>query len=225
MSLGVYVLGAIDPAERTRVDAHLEHCPACRDELAGLAGLPALLGRVDEAQLREVTGPPPEMLDSLLARAARDRPRWRSGWVPLAAAASLLLALGGVAGGLVTASARDDRPVAVRTVTPAPSAYPTGNAEKLTAASPGDRVKAEVLLGKKKWGTSVELHLSGAPYGQRCRLYAVSRDGQRDMLGSWYVAYKKGYGKYYGSTMFQRGQIFTLEIVTLDGKPLITIPA
>ncbi len=46
MSLGVYVLGAIDPAERALVDAHLATCRDCRDELAGLAGLPALLARV-----------------------------------------------------------------------------------------------------------------------------------------------------------------------------------
>lgn len=46
ISLGVYVLGAIDPAERALVDAHLATCRDCRDELAGLAGLPALLARV-----------------------------------------------------------------------------------------------------------------------------------------------------------------------------------
>jgi hypothetical protein len=51
ISLGVYVLGAIDPAERAMVDAHLETCQECRDELAGLTGLPALLATVstDEA--------------------------------------------------------------------------------------------------------------------------------------------------------------------------------
>lgn len=46
LSLGVYVLGAIDPAERALVDSHLVTCRDCRDELAGLAGLPALLARV-----------------------------------------------------------------------------------------------------------------------------------------------------------------------------------
>jgi predicted anti-sigma-YlaC factor YlaD len=46
ISLGVYVLGSIDPAERSMVDAHLATCRDCRDELAGLAGLPALLARV-----------------------------------------------------------------------------------------------------------------------------------------------------------------------------------
>jgi hypothetical protein len=46
VALGVYVLGAIDPAERAQVDAHLATCEACRAELAELADLPALLALV-----------------------------------------------------------------------------------------------------------------------------------------------------------------------------------
>jgi hypothetical protein len=46
IALGVYVLGAIDPAERALVDAHLATCEACQAELADLADLPALLAMV-----------------------------------------------------------------------------------------------------------------------------------------------------------------------------------
>src|SRR6266536_3103320 len=46
VSLGVYVLGAADTAERLRVEAHLPGCAACRAELARLAPLPGLLVRV-----------------------------------------------------------------------------------------------------------------------------------------------------------------------------------
>src|SRR6266702_5687089 len=53
-SLGVYVLGAIDPAERALVDAHLLTCRDCRDELAGLAGLPALLARVNPDEISRI---------------------------------------------------------------------------------------------------------------------------------------------------------------------------
>ncbi len=62
ISLGVYVLGAIDPAERALVDAHLATCRDCRDELAGLAGLPALLARVSTEEaiaLAATDGPLP----------------------------------------------------------------------------------------------------------------------------------------------------------------------
>src|SRR5579859_3982318 len=46
IALGVYVLGAIDPADRVLVDAHLATCDACQAELAELDGLPALLALV-----------------------------------------------------------------------------------------------------------------------------------------------------------------------------------
>jgi predicted anti-sigma-YlaC factor YlaD len=49
-ALGVYVLGAIEPADRALVSSHLARCRDCRDELAGLARLPALLDRVPSAE-------------------------------------------------------------------------------------------------------------------------------------------------------------------------------
>ena len=89
-SLGVYVLGAIDPAERALVDAHLATCRDCRDELAGLAGLPALLALVNEdegsriftadgGQLASDDPPPPELLGTVLdlAQARQRRRRWQ----------------------------------------------------------------------------------------------------------------------------------------------------
>jgi len=51
IALGVYVLGALDPAEQALVEAHLDRCDDCLAEMAGLADLTALLDRVpvDEA--------------------------------------------------------------------------------------------------------------------------------------------------------------------------------
>ena len=43
--LGVYLTGAIAPADRAVVVRHLAACADCRAELAGLAALPALLRR------------------------------------------------------------------------------------------------------------------------------------------------------------------------------------
>jgi anti-sigma factor RsiW len=43
--LGIYLFGAIAPGDRATVVRHLATCPDCRDELAGLAALPALLLR------------------------------------------------------------------------------------------------------------------------------------------------------------------------------------
>ncbi len=43
--LGVYLTGAIAPADRAVLTRHLACCEQCRGELAGLAGLPGLLRR------------------------------------------------------------------------------------------------------------------------------------------------------------------------------------
>jgi len=53
--LGVYVLGSIEPAERAVVDEHLAYCQSCRDELAGMAGLPAMLGRVPAVDVEQLS--------------------------------------------------------------------------------------------------------------------------------------------------------------------------
>jgi hypothetical protein len=238
-ALGVYVLGALDPGERSQVEAHLERCPACRDELAGMAGLPAMLGRVDEAQLDRVAGPPPELLDGLLARASERRRGWLGplgrlaggrgpGWAPLAAAACLLLVVGALFGGLLFPSGKGGT-----TAKPPPSASPSASrpeteppvkGERITAQNPASKIKGYVVLRRQEWGTEVELHLAGVKKGSHCKLLVIARDGRRDALGSWYVPYDEGYGEYRGSTMFPRGQLFSFEIVGLDGRPLLTIP-
>ena len=63
IALGVYVLGAIDPAERALVDAHLATCEACQAELADLADLPALLAMIPaEEALTLADGLPDDLL-------------------------------------------------------------------------------------------------------------------------------------------------------------------
>ena len=65
-ALGVYVLGPISPAERALVKQHLAVCRPCRDELAGLAGPPDVLGRLNLEQAERTAGNMPP--------ATRDRP-------------------------------------------------------------------------------------------------------------------------------------------------------
>jgi anti-sigma factor RsiW len=73
LSLGVYVLGAIDPDERAQVDAHLAGCAECRAELAELEGLPALLAQVSTEEaiaLAATDGPPDAAADVAAADVA-----------------------------------------------------------------------------------------------------------------------------------------------------------
>jgi hypothetical protein len=46
MTLGVYLLGALDPAERSAFESHLSSCDPCRGELVRLAPLPGLLNQI-----------------------------------------------------------------------------------------------------------------------------------------------------------------------------------
>ncbi|MFC6080176.1 anti-sigma factor family protein [Sphaerisporangium aureirubrum] len=95
MSLGAHVLGALEPEEAVLVEAHLATCPECRDELAGLTGLTAMLARVGEEDIEQVGRPPHAVLDRLITTSARRR---RLNRVVLGLAATLVtVALGGTA--------------------------------------------------------------------------------------------------------------------------------
>ncbi|GAB3884550.1 anti-sigma factor family protein [Microbispora bryophytorum] len=78
ISLGAYVLGALDAEETAEVEAHLDTCAACRAELAELSGLPPLLARVSAEDIERAAAPPRSVLDSVfadvLANALADAP-------------------------------------------------------------------------------------------------------------------------------------------------------
>jgi anti-sigma factor RsiW len=223
-SLGVYVLGAIEPAERAEVDAHLSSCALCRDEVAGLACLPALLGRVSVEQIGQVAQPPPELLESMLASAAAERhPKRRRQWMVLAAAAVFVLVIGALIGGLLApgfdGSSRPQVAGPPPTSTSAPAPAP---AELRAAKDPVTKVEAWVGIRGEEWGTALTVRLRGAPHGARCRLYAVAKDGRRDPAGAWQYGGRE-YEQFNGSTMIARSDLSRFEIVTTTGHRLVAV--
>jgi anti-sigma factor RsiW len=229
-ALGVYVLGAIDPAERSVVDAHLSTCPECREELAGLAGLPALLRRipVGEAQqladddVDELPGaglpgaevPSEEMLNSLLARTTRTRQARR--WRGLAAAAAVVLVAGaaGAAGwGAVHHSAGDDDSSAV-----------AAHFTSATATNQATHVAATVRYAATDWGTVLDTRVKNVPTGARCQLVVTDSSGHRTVVGGWTTAYDEGDVWYPGSAPVALDSVRSFEI-TSRGKVLVTVKA
>lgn len=212
-SLGVYVLGAIDPAERAAVDAHLAGCPGCREELAGLAALPALLGRVpfDEAeriadfdpgrQARRATaegpGTPGDTLSPLLARIAQRRraSRWRS----LAAAAAVVLLAVGAAVGAIHVSGRSSTSV-------------VGHGERAAADNPVTHAGVVVWYAARPWGTALEAQASGIPAGTTCEFWVIGPHGQKWQAGSWTAGWQRGW--FPGSTSLQAGAVHGFEITS-----------
>ncbi|HUY51348.1 MAG TPA: zf-HC2 domain-containing protein [Streptosporangiaceae bacterium] len=223
-ALGVYVLGAIDPAERTMVDIHLSMCPDCREELAGLAGLPALLRRVPVAEAQQVADDPDDelpgmqmpsdqVLRSLLARTARARQARR--WRVLATAAAVILVAGtaGAAGwGALHPSG-----------TPAGSPPVAAHFTSASASNPRTHVTATVRYAPKGWGTVLDTQVVGLPTGARCQLEVTDSTGHTTVVGGWKTTYDEGSTWYPGSSSVTLDSLHSFEI-TSHGKVLVTVP-
>ena len=224
LSLGVYVLGAIDPAERALVDAHLVTCRDCRDELAGLAGLPALLARVNPDEISRITSddtvrantgaddrPPGELIGTVLdlAAARRRRTRWRFA----AAAAAVVAIAGGLFGGL--SSITTTRTVAIP-VSPGGTHWDT-----VEATNPVTGASASVAYSHEMWGDAFEVLVDRIPVGTTCQLIVVHPDGTRTPVAQWTVAADEGNVWYSGSMAATAKPISKFQI-TAGKKVLLT---
>jgi anti-sigma factor RsiW len=221
-ALGVYVLGAIDPAERALVDAHLVTCRDCQDELAGLAGLPALLARVNPDEISRICAddtvrtvaddrPPEELIGTVLnlAEARRRRTRWRF----VAAAAAVVAIAGGLFGGL--SSITTTRTVAVP-ISPVGTKWETVEAtSSVTGAS------ASVAYSRAMWGDAFEVLVDHIPVGTTCQLWVVHSDGSRTQVAAWTTASDEGKVWYAGSMPRTAQQISSFQI-TANHKVLLT---
>ena len=227
-ALGVYVLGAIDPAERALVDDHLAACPDCREELASLAGLPALLRRVPQAEAERMMEADPaedtlddvaldRLLPPLLARTARVRRSHRVREL-VAAAAVAVLALGaGAAGASVLHPA--SAPVAGRAAGP-----PQTRQVQAWHWASGSDTKTGVTLTVKyrpmPYGTTMTVSVSGVTPGTVCQLEVTDFAGHHWVVGGWRVGnYPASSVWYPASTSLADAQLHSFE-VTAGGKVL-----
>jgi hypothetical protein len=222
LSLGVYVLGAIDPAERSLVDAHLVTCRDCRDELAGLAGLPALLARVNPDEISRICAddavrtvtedrPPGELIGTVLdlAAARRRRTRWRFA----ATAAAVVAIAGGLFGGLSSITTTRTVPIPVSA---AGTSWDTVEAtNSVTGAS------ASVAYSHEMWGDAFEVLVDHIPVGTTCQLWVVHPDGTRTQVAEWTTASDEGNVWYSGSMASTAKPISRFQI-TADKKVLLT---
>lgn len=247
--LGVYVLGSIDPAERSVVDAHLSTCRDCRDELAGLAGIPALLARVSapeaialaedipaegEPRLESAAGPaeeleavpplhsspPKELLGTVLDLTAARRRGRRWRAAGLSAAAAVVLAAGAFAGAQAVAGH------AARGPAPAAAGLDYGAAMSgwTTVHGSANGMYGTVTFRAMGWGTEAGAKVVGVPVGAYCTLVAVGKDGSRTTLGGWTTDTHEGTIWYPASLGLPMAQVREFQI-TVAGHGPITIPA
>lgn len=204
-SLGAYALGGLEPAERSRVDGHLEDCPACRDELASLAVLPGLLSRLSEEEasgdLLNVSVDHAERVVATVARRRRSERRRLVAWRAVAAVAAAVALLVGA-------------------VVVQPWDGPHGT---VYAYQAGD-VQATATVEPRDWGMQVELRAGGLPDARGYTLWAVADDGHRAYVASWADVDREEIALT-GSCYMAASEVTHMEITDPEDRVLATLDA
>jgi len=248
VALGAYVLGALEREERARLEAHLETCAICREELDRLAPLPGLLSRltVEEAEVLETTALGPGELDPAEAGSSARleralRPEGARAPAPLErplrpeaahSPAPLERALFAVARERRRSRLMRAAAVAAALVLAAvalvggPLLDDGGdNAAPLTAAATDPRtgVHASAELTREPWGTRVELSLAGVRPGQHCRLVARAAGGRSEVAATWRAGYL-GTAEVPGAVAIPADRLTSLDVLTADDRVLVRLP-
>jgi hypothetical protein len=223
-ALGVYLLGAISPADRSTVERHLARCAGCRAELAGLAALPGRLGSVPAADMTRMAEDerdraaqderaPDVPLKTLLDRTARIRRQLR--WRRLAVAAAAVVIAGGAVAGSRVLYAPATRPAA--------SALPW--AATVTGSDPQTGMSATVRYLPRPWGLALQVQVNGISPGTRCELQVVNARGQDVPAGGWMVAAGHARAWYPASSPLPAADVRGFLITTAQGRDLVSIAA
>jgi hypothetical protein len=170
--LGAYALGHLDGDERAGLEAHLEGCGSCREELAALAPVAQMLPHADPARFELAPEPPPELGRRIAAtiegekQRAQQRRRRRTfggfafgGAAAAAVAAVLLLFVFG--GGSPDAS----QPV------------------RFTDLPEGIDISA--TLEPHAYGTEIHMYVHGVPSGTLCRVWLKGPHGASYPAGTF----------------------------------------
>lgn len=213
--LGVYVVGAIEPNERSLFDEHLNQCYGCREELAGLAVLPALLHRIPVSEAEQLIEPSPDAVDpdnpaprvlSRLLVEVRGRQRSRRFRTVLAAAAAVIIAVSGS--------------VAVSTLVN----HSGSNISLDRVFVQKGAVSGEVKYGAVDSRTVIWVHVHGIPEWTYCKFYVQTKDGRTQLVGGWLVG-QDGAGLWYPSKANVPETSLTGFVVKAGGKVLLRFPA
>jgi len=210
-SLGTYVLGAVDAAERTAVEEHLKTCAPCRAELVTFAGLPGLMGRltVDEVPDGRLLQPAPSLLSATIAAVENERARnirrvrrWR--WATFAAIGTDVAAC-----------------VALIIVLTAESSTAPSTAGRPTVASGQSAAIGAISLHSKPWGTQIHLVLAELPRQGIFIAWAIGNGGERTTVATW-RATSNGRADVTGAAPIDPSAIKTVQITAADGTTVLT---
>ncbi|MEQ0565098.1 zf-HC2 domain-containing protein [Amycolatopsis sp. NEAU-NG30] len=225
--LGAYALGALDPAEAADFERrHLATCAQCRFDLNELV---ALRDSLDEVPPEAFLDGPPEGGDLLLQKTLRRvreeeehvapaRAPRRRGLALVAAAVLVVAALGG---GVLVGRQMASTDVAV----PAPNT-PVPGTKDVRATDPSTGAQLAASVRPRQGWVEVEVGVKGIHAGEKCLLQVVSKNGQAVTAGSWQVSEKwenEGFSLE-GSALVAPDDVKSIDIVTVDGRKLVSAP-
>ncbi|MFG2939407.1 zf-HC2 domain-containing protein [Streptomyces sp. NPDC048282] len=226
--LGAYVLGTLDEQEVRAVDEHVASCDRCREELDGLREMEAALGEVPPEAFLDG---PPEGGDLLLQRTLRQARgerdvevrRHRTVLAAVAAVAAVAVLGGGVLigknmGG--TTGAVADPP---QSSISAPATLPPVGTRSAsgTSATTGSRMTVRVTPAAS-W-VRVNASVAGIPVGEHCRLIVESKDGSREIAGSWVVADRNKGANLDGSAAVPIDDVARIVVENDQGKEYVSL--
>src|SRR5215475_209708 len=105
VEIGAYLLGAVSPADRMRIQEHLEDCAICQRDVIDLSSLPGMLWRVTPSDIPDPAADDVTTATPVKRRIWRSTRRGRS-WL-LAAAAAVVVAGGTIGGVLATGNSAE----------------------------------------------------------------------------------------------------------------------
>lgn len=223
---GVYVLGALSPAERQEFVSHMSLCTRCARSVRELAGLPGLLSRLDldAVETPGIAEPVPDtLLPSLVREVRRSQRRRLAGLAATGLAAAAVVAVTSLAvGGMVGDGSEGDAtrsPTASVRVTPERSMTQVGQS----------RLHASVAMEDVAWGTKLSLtctYESGGRYGDDAQpayaLVVTTRDGATEQVASW-RAVPGGTMKVSGASASASTDIASVEVRTTQGEAVLRL--
>jgi anti-sigma factor RsiW len=171
--LGVYALGHLEGDERAGLEAHLDGCPKCREELASLQPVALMLPHADPGRFGPAPQPPPELGQRIAATIAGEREQGEK--------RRRRRLLGGFALGGATAAA----------VAAVLLLFVFGGSE---SASPEQQVEfaglpagitIDATLQPHSYGTEIHMYVHGVPSGTLCRVWLRGPNGASYPAGTF----------------------------------------
>lgn len=171
-ALGAYALGHLEGDEQAGLEAHLDGCARCREELNSLQPVARMLPHADPARFGPAPQPPPELGQRIAATIAAERERGEK--------RRRRRLFGGFAFGGATAAA-----VAAVLLLFVFGGGAAGPRQEVEFAGLPEGIAIDATLEPHSYGTEIRMYVHGVPSGTLCRVWLRGAGGASYPAGTF----------------------------------------